>query len=178
MKKFLALLLCLVMAFAFVACDDKKKEEPDDDKGGSSSENSSVNYYVEYKGVKISLGADAESVLKALGSPNSEDPQGMCGGVGEVTKYTYLDFLEINIVDAKVKKTIDKIRISSDAIVTPEGIGVGANKEDVINAYGKAYSDFTDTKIVYNSGYKSVIFSLRDGAVVKIEYNLDDDWYK
>lgn len=178
MKKFLALLLCLLMAFAFVACEDKKKEEPDDDKGGSSGEKSSINYYVEYKGTKISLGADAESVLTALGTPTSSDDLGDCGGVGTQTKYTYSDSVIIYVVDRGSKKVIDGVTLGSDVILNPEKVGVGSTKDEVVGACGKGYSKLTDTQITYSSGHKSVIFSLRDGAVVKLEYQLDADWYK
>lgn len=178
MKKFLALLLCLVMAFAFVACDDKKKEEPDDDKGGSSGEKSSINYYVEYKGTKISLGADADTVLKALGTPVSSDDLGDCGGIGTQTKYTYSDSVVLYVVDRGSKKVIDGVTLGSDVILSPEKVGVGSTKDEVVKACGKGYSNLTDTQITYLSGHKSVIFSLRDGAVTKLEYKLDVDWYK
>lgn len=178
MKKFFALLLCLAALFAFVACDEKNEKEPDDDKGASSGgEKSSINYYVEYKGTKISLGADADSVLNALGTPVSSDDLGDCGGIGTQTKYTYSDSVVIYVVDRGNKKVIDGVLLNSDAVLSPEKVGVGSTKDEVIKACGKGYSKLTETQISYSSGHKSAIFSLRDGAVVKVEYQLDSDWY-
>lgn len=178
MNKFLALLLCVAMLFAFVACNDKDTDEPDDDEGGSSGEKSSVNYYIEYKGTKISLDEDAASVLEALGTPLSSEDLGDCGGIGTQTKYTYSYSLVLYVVDRESKKVIDGISVASDLIVSPEKVGVGSTKDEVLKACGKGYSKLSDTQISYSSGHKSVIFSLRDGAVVKLEYKLDSDWYK
>ncbi|MBO5101674.1 MAG: hypothetical protein J6C39_04005 [Clostridia bacterium] len=174
MKKFLALLLCLMMAFCFVACEDKKtnnRDNDDDGDSGGASKKSSVSFYVNYNSVKIELGADAKAVLAALGAPKSSSPMGNCAGQGTLTKYTYNSF-DIYTVSNGNTETIDQITLLDDAVKCPEGVGIGSASADVLKACGANPTKKSDTGITYTSGSKNLIFSLRDGAVVGIDYRV------
>ena len=171
MKKFLALLLCILMAFTVVACDKKDKDN-DDDKGGNkstSSQKSAVSFYVNYNSVKIELGAEAKAVLSALGTAKSSEAVGNCGGQGTLTKYVY-DSIELYVLTSNGKDTVDQITLLDDAVQTAENLRIGSTKDDVVLMCGKGYSKITDTNIIYTSGTKNIKFTLRDDAVVGIDY--------
>ncbi|MBQ8140146.1 MAG: hypothetical protein IJ038_00430 [Clostridia bacterium] len=170
MKRIFALLLCFLMIFAVVSCSkDENEEENGGDKGITTSQKSSVSFYVNYKSVKIELGADAKAVISALGTAKSSLSMGNCGGLGTLTKYVY-DSLEIYVLASGSTETVDQITLLDDAVQTPEKVSVGSAKDAVISACGNGYSKMTDTSITYTSGSKNLKFTLRDGTVTGIDY--------
>ncbi|MBO5683258.1 MAG: hypothetical protein J6S10_04675 [Clostridia bacterium] len=167
MKKILAILLCALMLFALAACktDDGYK---DDDKDPSGNKGSKVSFFVNVDNVKVELGASADAVIEALGTPKSSSPVGSCGGQGTLTKYVYAS-LEVHVLATDKTSTIDKIVLLDDTVSTPEGIRMGSTESDVKSKLGtptsKAASSYT-----YVSGNKNLIVTFRDGAVVGIDY--------
>ncbi len=161
------------MAFCLVACENKKNNNNDDDDrdGGGASKKSSVSFYVDYNSVKIELGADAKAVLTALGTPKSSSPMGNCGGQGTLTKYVYAS-IELYTVTNGNTETVDQITLLDDAVKCPEGVGIGSTSADVLKSCGSNPAKKSDTGITYTSGSKNLIFSLRDGAVVGIDYRV------
>lgn len=172
MKKFLALLLCILMAFCVIACDKKKeKGGSDDDEGGSSNKpQQSVSFSVSYNSTKIALGADAKAVIAALGEPVSKQDAGSCAGQGTLTKYKYPS-IEIYVLTNGSSETIDQISFLDDGVKTSEGVKIGSSADEVTKACGKATKQ-TDSYMTYTSGKKSLQFQFRDGAVVGIDYRM------
>ena len=171
MKKFLALLLCMIMAFCVVACDkDDDKESSNDGDKGNSDKQQTVSFYVEYGSTKIEIGADAATVISALGEPTSKQEMGSCGDQGTLTKYKYSS-IEIYVLSNGSKQTVDQITLIDDGVKTPEGVKIGSSKDDVTKACGKATKQ-TDTNITYSSGNKNLVFQIRDGSVVGIDYRM------
>lgn len=172
MKKILALLLCILMAFCVVACDkDGDKNSADDGKKESADNQQTVSFYVEYGSTKIELGADAATVISSLGEPVSKQEAGNCAGQGTLTKYKYSS-IEIYVLTSGSKQTVDQITILDDGVKTPEGIKIGSSADDVTKSCGKA-SKQTDTNLTYTSGSKNLVVQLRDGAVVGIDYRTE-----
>ena len=172
MKKFLALLLCILMAFCVVACDKKKdKNSSDDEEGGNSNKpQQTVSFSVSYNSTKIALGADAKAIIATLGEPASKQEAGSCAGQGTLTKYKYPS-LEIYVLTNGNVQTIDQITLLDDGIKTPEGIKIGSSADDVTKACGKATKQ-TETYMTYSSGKKTLQFQFRDGSVVGIDYRM------
>ena len=173
MKKILAIFLCLLMMITLVACDsgkDKSDGSGGDDtpKTTTAATSSSVKYYVEAGGVKIELGADADAVIKALGTPKATAEVGNCGGQGTLTKYTYAS-MEIYVLTSGTSKTIDQITLLDDSVSTPEGIKIGSTQQDV-KTKCKTPTKSTDASYTYTSGKNNLKFNFRDGAVVGIDY--------
>jgi hypothetical protein len=168
MKKIFAIILCVLLAISVSACGDGKNGTSGD-QGGNKNE-SSVKFYINYNsGVKIELGADANAVLDQLGTPASQSEMGACGDLGTVTKYVY-DTIELFVLKSGDKATVDQITLKSDLVKTPEGVTVGSSKDDVISAYGNGYAKCDDNEIRYTSGNKNLKLTLRDGAVIGINY--------
>ena len=172
MKKILAIFLCLLMLLTLLACDsgDDNKDKSDDGAAKTTAAESSakVKYYVEAGGVKIELGADADAIITALGTPKATAEVGNCGGQGTLTKYTYAS-MEIYVLTSGSSKTIDQITLLDDTISTPEGIKIGSTKQDV-DAKCKTPTKSTESAYTYTSGNKNLKFNFRDGAVVGIDY--------
>ena len=97
MKKILAIFLCLLMLFCFAACDSDSGGKGNSGGGGGGNDaaktteatSAAVKFYVNVGTVRIELGADADSILAALGTPKSSEDKGNCGGQGTLTKYVY-----------------------------------------------------------------------------------------
>ena len=172
MKKFLALLLCILMAFCVIACDKKKeKGGSDDDEGGNSIKpQQTVSFSVSYNSTKIALGADAKAIIATLGEPASKQEAGSCAGQGTLTKYKYPS-LEIYVLTNGNVQTIDQISFLDDGVKTSEGIKIGSSADDVTKACGKATKQ-TETYMTYSSGKTTLQFQFRDGAVVGIDYRM------
>ena len=172
MKKILAIFLCLLMMLTFVACDSG--EDYDDDNGGSgaattkATESASVKYYVNVGSVKVELGADADAVITALGTPKATAEVGNCGGQGTLTKYTYAS-VEVYVLTSGTSKTIDQITLLDDSISTAEGIKIGSTQNDV-KTKCKTPTKSSESSYTYTSGNKNLKFNFRDGAVVGIDY--------
>ena len=173
MKKILAIFLCLLMMVSVLAACDSGDGYKDDNSGSGAAttkatEGASVKYYVEFTGVKIELGADAEAVIDALGTPKATAEVGNCGGQGTLTKYTYTS-IEVYVLTSGASKTIDQITLLDDSVSTPEGIKIGSTQNDV-KTKCKTPTKSSDASYTYTSGNKNLKFNFRDGAVVGIDY--------
>ena len=177
MKKILAIFLCLLMMLTFVACnsDDGYQDDGGDDTpkaktttAAASTATSTVKYYVNVGNVKVELGADAEAVISALGTPKATAEVGNCGGQGTLTKYTYAS-IEVYVLTSGSSKTIDQITLLDDTVSTPEGIKIGSAQNDV-KTKCKTPTKSSDSSYTYTSGNKNLKFNFRDGAVVGIDY--------
>ena len=166
MKKILAVLLCLLLLFAFVACDSN--DEYTEDTPQSSTESASPAFHVNISGVKIELGADADPVIKALGTPKSTREGVNCGNQGTVKEYIYGSF-EVYVLVSDKSSTIDGIKLLDDTVSTPEGIKIGSTESDVKSKY-KSPTKASSSSYTYISGHKNLKFNFRDGAVIEINY--------
>ena len=172
------------MVFCVAACDKDGGDKGDSGKDkNNTTSNVAVGFYVEYNSVKIELCSEADEILDNLGTPKAEAPQGECGGLGEVVKYTY-DSIEIKVLNNNItkKRIVDGIKILDDSIKTPENITIGSTKDEVIKKCGKNYANISDTQISYVlnrnkllgdiSGEIQLIIKLRNGCVSNIEYQV------
>ncbi len=165
MKKFLAIILVILMALSvFVGCE---KEDTDTEKGATTTKGDSakIDFYIDYKSAKIELGGDAVAALNALGTPKSSEPQGDCSGKGSLTKYVY-DSIVLYVLDDGKSKTVDQITLLDDSVKTPAGIKVGSSREEVMKAYGEKSGDGS---VTYKSGNNNLMIGFRDGSVSSID---------
>ena len=169
MKRFLATVLavlcCVCATFALASCDGGDDSSLEGNNGGSSSADI---FYIKYGDTKISLGAKAEPILKALGEAKSVKELGDCAGLGAQVKYEYDNF---NIYTLKNDdgETIDEIAFTNDISVTPKGICIGDEADKVTDKYGKP-STQSSKAIIYTSGRNNLKFGLSNGYVSSIEY--------
>ena len=160
MKKKMAALLALVMVLSLVLCSCG---------GGGGSNNGgnntgSLDYYFEVKGVKVEMKADAEAVLKALGSYKSsyEAPSCAFDGMDKIYSYGGYDILTYT---ADGKDFISGVVLRDDTVETPEGIAIGSKLEDVKKKYNakeegssiNVYSENCRLLIIFDNGVVSSI---------------------
>ena len=156
----MAALLALIMVLALVLCSCG---------GGGGSNNGgnntgSLDYYFEVKGVKVEMKADAETVLKALGSYKSsyEAPSCAFDGMDKIYSYGGYDILTYT---ADGKDFISGVVLRDDTVETPEGIAIGSKLEDVRKKYNakeegssiNVYSENCRLLIIFDNGVVSSI---------------------
>jgi hypothetical protein len=162
MKKKMAALLALVMVLSLVLCSCG---------GGGGSNNGgnntgSLDYYFEVKGVKVEMKADAEAVLKALGSYKSsyEAPSCAFDGMDKIYSYGGYDILTYT---ADGKDFISGVVLRDDTVETPEGIAIGSKLEDVKKKYN-AKEEGSSINVYSENCRLLIIFD--NGVVTSIQY--------
>ena len=160
MKKKMAALLALVMVLSLVLCSCGGGGESNN--GGNNT--GSLDYYFEVKGVKVEMKADAEAVLKALGSYKSsyEAPSCAFDGMDKIYSYGAYDILTYT---ADGKDFISGVVLRDDTVETPEGIAIGSKLEDVKKKYNakeegssiNVYSENCRLLIIFDNGVVSSI---------------------
>lgn len=161
MKKIACLLAMILVLGAFCACDGGNAET------GVSFADFSTG------GVKITLDAEAQPILSALGEYRAFAETGSCFGDGKDRVYEYTSF-KVQTYSQGATEYILSVEIFSDAdasVATPEGIRIGSARDAVIAAYGEA-TEAGDAKLTYlrKDGAVRLQFLLRDGAVSNIQY--------
>ena len=134
---------------------------------------SGTSYSFRYQNVLILPGTDATATLGSI----TEDPEIADSvetnkkGIEVTTRsYTFSNFVIYARLDADGRYIISRIILSNRNSVTPEGIGIGSNAEDVLKTYGAQYTD-NGNSITYSSGTTDLTFFFTNGAVSDIVYN-------
>lgn len=158
MKKFklmLVVLTTVALIVSMMACDGAQKDAEDA-------------LYVEYKGVKIVMGAEADEIIDALGEPIDCNEMGDCGGLGAQVLYSYPS-LDIYVLESKNGNTIDEISFRDDIVTTPDGVYIGMDVDDAKDALGEPDSE-DDRQLEYTKGDFSLIVTYSEGLVNGIYY--------
>lgn len=157
MKRILTLLLVALMLFAAVGCEEEPEETSFD--------------ALSVRGVKLALDAEAAPIVAALGEPRTFAETNSCYGDGKDKVYEYTSF-KVTTYSMGGKDYILAVEIFDDAdatLATPEGIRIGASRDDVLEAYGDAAEE-SDTKLVYECDGVRLRFWLDGGVVTGIKY--------
>ena len=184
MKKFLATLLFASLLVS--GCGDNAQQKAEEVKQDATQKVEEVKQDATKKTVEIidatkSLFKDSREIplagilpgitfdklIQNLGEPVNRDGDDVTFGNG----------LEIELDD--VKNIVEKIKIRTPEIVTPEGIAVGMEESAIKDAYGdadKVENDDGEVEYKYYSrdNKKSITFTARNGVITKIESELRD----
>ena len=156
MKK-IKLILALTVALAMlllVACSGNKTDKEE--------------LYVEYKGAKVVMGADADEIIDALGEPIDSYEIGDCGGLGAQVLYSYPS-LDIYVLESKSGNVIDAISFRDDIVATTEGVYIGMEIDEAKALMGESDNE-TAKQLDYKKGDFTVSVVFADGAVSAISY--------
>ena len=172
--RFLKRIICVALAVmaitAFVACD--KQEAVDTQTASNNGEKSNkagISYYIEFKGQKVQMGADADPIIEAIGEYQDRKEIGDCGGLGAQVKYSYAA-VEIFVLESKEKgNVIDQITFRTDAITTPEGVYIGMDTAQAKEILGEPTSE-SQTAFEYAGDKYVLVITVADGKVNKIDY--------
>lgn len=124
--------------------------------------------YVEYKNVKIVMGADADEIIDALGEPIDSYEIGDCGGLGAQVLYSYPS-LDVYVLESKSGDVIDAISFRDDIVTTNEGVYIGMDINEAKELLGEPDGE-TDKQLDYKKGDFTVSVVFADGAVSAISY--------
>ncbi len=125
-------------------------------------------YFFEYNGVRFSVGDGADEITDKLGEWNSMSRAASCAGVGEDIIYIYNGFRILACSRGDAAR-ITAIELTSDAVSTPEGVGLGDCADAVIKTYG--VPETRDGNIIeYESGGVRLRFLLSKGSVRSVKY--------
>ena len=167
-------ILCVILASFFVltlfACNDAENETVETrEKTEKKESTDTVVYYFEYNGVKVELGAAADSIISALGEYKDKKEIGDCGGLGAQVKYSYPSF-DVYVLESKTDGSIiDQVTFRDDIVETPEGVCIGMSASDVKAKLGEPTSA-TDGALEYISGNKLLRIAITDGVASGIDY--------
>lgn len=125
-------------------------------------------YVFVYQDATISVDGEMAPVLEALGEPASYYEAESCAFKGLDKIFTYNDF-QIETYPQGERDLVSLILFKTDAIATPEGIYVGSPEEELMDAYGRDYTEERGM-IVYEKNGMKLCFIVTDGAVSSIQY--------
>ena len=177
MKKFLAMMLALIMVLSLWACgkdaeggDQTTKPAPE--KPGSETPNvqdTPVGYAMTVKGVTFGVGMNAETVAEKLGAGEPVVTES-CGDMGgDDYDYDCGDFV-IYANNGGGAVRIYCVEIISDLVSTPEGVALCDEAADVKAAYGDPTSE-TGSCLTYEKDGMELRFFLDEGGQVSsIQY--------
>lgn len=185
MKRLFAILLVLTLAISvFVSCgndDDKKDTDTNIDtnapanadtenSGSASSDNPAENEYVFVSGTTtIKMNVAAESIISSLGEANSTYKAPSCAFQGDDYYYDYGSF-ELSAYDnGDGVQMVYSVYLKDDLVETPEGIMIGSDEADVVDAYG-ADGKQENGSYLYSDGNATLSVIIKDGKVSAIEY--------
>lgn len=115
----------------------------------------------------VSIDQDMAEVLSALGEPQSYFEAASCAFEGLDKTYTYPGFQIITRPEGD-QDYINSILLTDDSVTTPEGLYIGASKEDMTAAYGEG--EEMGSAMMYTKDNVTLSFIFQDGKVISIEY--------
>jgi len=139
MKRIIASMLVLLMAFALVGCGAAGEAGAPKMEvlSGAFSEK---DLGIEIDGKTYYLREDSAPLLKALGDGYEYSEVVSCVYDGKDKTFEYKDII-VNTVPVDGKDVIEMITITGDGYITLRGITVGDSLINVKKAYGEAYFD-------------------------------------
>ncbi len=166
MKKIIALALVFCMVFMFAACGGEKT--PDKNDTNVNTNNAPAHSFT-VAGNKIEMGADATSVLPALGEPKSKTEEASCAFEGLDKTYFYGSYYVTTYPNGD-KENFFSAWFVDDSVSTEEGIYIGASKQEVENAYGADTFNGSNAYVI-TKGQSKLTIILKDDAVSSITYD-------
>ena len=149
----------LMLSFCLLACNKEGEDSAD------------KTLYVNYKGVKLELGKNADSVVNALGEALSVSELGDCGGLGSQIKYTYPSLALYVLKDKQGNSVIDGVELYDDSVTTPEGVYIGMSAEDARSKLDDAQENGNALVLINGKYYLKV--KLDGGKVSEINFGTD-----
>lgn len=158
MKRISLFLLTAVMLFSLAGC------------GSDNPDSQEENFSFTYNGTKITLGAEAEPIIDALGEPRSYTEEPSCAFDGMDKTYYYGSFY-LSTYPMDGKDYIYNLWFADDGVATDEGIRMGSSQSQVENAYGKEYFNGTNS-FVLTKGESRLVILIEEDTVSSVRYEV------
>lgn len=163
MKKWIAILLALVLALSLVACGESAADNAGNggSSEGSGNKPAEPGYVFKHGTTEIVMNAPAKDIIAALGEPQSYSEQASCAFTGLDKTYNYGSFVlytyPLDGVDY-----VYSLFLQDDGVATPEGITIGSSRADVEAAYGTAGFNGSNAYIMTKGASKLTIMVEND----------------
>ena len=173
MKKFIAIILALVLVLGLAACGGGGGSTPANNSSGSNTtpsgndKNNAEDYYFQKGDLKIHMKDPAAPILEKLGQAKSSYEAPSCAFDGMDVIYSYPGFDLMTFVN-NGEGIISGVVLRDDTVETIEGICIGSDKAAVEKAYGKFEDGVNNLKLT--KGGCELLIILTDGAVSSIQY--------
>lgn len=158
MKRISLILLAAVMLLSCVGC------------GTQNPDSQEENFSFTYNGTIITLGAEATSIIDALGEPKSYTDEPSCAFDGMDKTYYYGSFY-LSTYPLDGKDYVYSIWFADDSVATNDGIKIGTTKAQVEAIYGADCFNGT-TAYTQTRGSSKLTILTEDGMVSSIQYEL------
>ena len=158
MKRISVFLLAAIMLLSLVGC------------GSTDIDPQEENLSFTYNGTKITLGAEAASIIDALGEPRSYTEEPSCAFEGMDKTYYYGSFY-LSTYPLNGKDFVYSFWFADDSVATEDGVRIGNTQADVESAYGVDCFNGTNT-YTQSEGKSKLTIILIDGLVTSIQYEI------
>lgn len=158
MKRIYMILLMIAMLLSFAGCADGNAPEQEE------------NFSFTYQNISITLGAEATSILEALGEPRSYTEEASCAFDG-VDKTFYYGSFYLSTCPIDGKDCINTIWFADDTVATEDGIRIGASRTQVETICGKEAFDGKNS-FVLSRGNSKLTILLEEDTVKGVRYEI------
>lgn len=159
------LLLCFCLAACDGGADITLPPESSSDTPGTLQKDE---YSFIYNNTSVTPHARMSELLNGLGDPTAYEESNSCYYQGLDKDYTYPGF-KLRTYPSEGVDYVLNICFTDDSVTTAEGIMLGSTRDQVLKAYGSAYSE-ENGNIVYTLGRTSLRIRFSDDCVSAIEY--------
>ena len=171
MKRFLCLLLVLMMALSLAACGGEGDSTTVPSTGSNEPTPANDGYVFHYNGIAIAMHADAAPILAALGEPKTYTEETSCAFEGKDKTYFFGSFY-LQTYPIGDKDYVYGVWFADDSVATDENVYVGMSQKDVEAVYGTAGYNGSNAYIMTKDGSRLTII-LTDGKVSSIQYDAE-----
>lgn len=136
--------------------------------GCSSASLASDTFVFTYNQHQVSVGDDASSFIKNLGSYTSLSTAPSCAFDGEDTIYDYPG-IQLSTYQDNGVEVLTGVYLLDSSVSTSEGIKIGSTKEEVLDSYGNEFTEEYGV-ITYTKEKTELSFVISDEVVTSISY--------
>ena len=187
MKKYIAMLLALMMVLCLTACGEEEPageqqitlgaEVTEATKGADATEAPEQGgevvpggavFCFNYEGVDIIPGEAFDASVLPEAASVYEVPS--CALVGTDNLYNYETF-EVTAFNEGNGEFVYSIYFIDPNLTTPEGLAIGDDLAKAVSLYGETYTE-SDASVVFTKGRTELALILQEGTIVSIEYRM------
>lgn len=172
MKKLFSILTICALLLSLAACGEGKPEQTVP-QTAPQSPNTDVpeeqGFAFDYNGTKITMKADVQSILDALGEPKQYNETASCAFTGLDKTYFYGSFY-LYTCPIEGKDYVYGVMLMDDTVTTAEGLYIGAPQSEVERIYGSEGYNGSNGYILTKGPCRLTVI-LEEGVVTSIQYD-------